>query len=343
MIRIVFSVVAAALIMLTGCNSESTESAAEEKPRIPVRVQTVAHESFTDYGEYYGEVEAVNEARLVAHQGGRVNAIHVQVGEPVDDGQSLARIDADKVKSRYETAVLNEEIAREAYEREQRFMDKGLTSQVAVDNAHLTWLQSRTQLLEAKKSLDGALAVSPLGGIVVAKHMDLYDELAPGSPTLTVADTSQMKVTVGVPESDMATIRDLHSAEIRVNSLPERVWKGRPSSISRKRSERSLTFEVELLVDNSDGALLSGSTARVRLPLREMPEEIVVPSHVVQTRGTENYVMIVNSTTVRRVPVSLGPSNDTHTVIRSGLNEGDKIITEGINKVGEGSFVRILQ
>jgi RND family efflux transporter MFP subunit len=337
------SLVAGVLLIFTGCNSEPVESAAEEKQRVPVRVQTLTPENFTDYGEYYGEVEAVNEARLVAVQGGRVNAIHVAVGDSVVEGQSLARIEADKVISQYETAVLNEEIAREAYRREQRFMDKGLTSQVAIDNAHLAWLQSRTRLLEAEKAREGALAVSPLDGIVVARHMDLYDELAPGSPTLTVADTSRMKVTVGVPESDMATIRELHSAEIRVNSLPERVWEGRPVSISRKRSERSLTFEVELLVDNPDGALLSGNTARVRLPLREMPEEIVVPSHVLQTRGAESYVMTANSTTVRRVPVTIGPSSDTHTVISTGLNAGDQIITEGINQVGEGSLVRILQ
>jgi RND family efflux transporter MFP subunit len=304
---------------------------------------TVEPQTFVDYGEYYGEIKAVREARLVAALGGRVNRINVEVGEPVRAGQSLARIDAEKADSQYKTARLNEQIAREAFQREQRFLDIGNSSPVRVDNAHLAWLQARTQLLEAEKARDGAFAVSPLDGIVVAKHIDLYDELAPGSPTFTVADTSQMKVTVGVPESDMADIRELGEAEVRVTSMPGRVWEGRPSSIARKRSDRSLTFEVEILVDNPDGALLSGSTANVRLALRELPDRIVVPSHTVQTRGAESYVVIANSTTARRVPVDIGPSSDTHTVITDGLEAGDKVIIEGINQVGDGSTVRILQ
>jgi RND family efflux transporter MFP subunit len=331
------------MLLLAGCGGSAGDTAEETPQAIPVRALTIEPQRFVDYGEYYGEVRAVREARLVSALGGRVNAINAAVGEPVAEGESLARIDADTATSRYETARLSEEIAREAYEREQRFLEIGNTSPVAVDNAHLAWLQARTELLDAEKARDGALAVSPLDGIVVAKHIDLYDELAPGSPTFTVADTSQMKVTVGVPESDMTAIRELGQAQVRVASMPGRVWDGRPLSVSRKRSERSLTFEVEILVDNPDGALLSGSTASVRLPLRELPDQIVVPSHVVQTRGTESYVMVANSTTARRIPVTMGPSSDTHTVISSGLAAGDQIIVEGINQVGDGSTVRILE
>ena len=329
-------------LVFSGCSDSQTQSVEEETQSVPVKVTEVSTQPFVEYGEYYGEVTAVREARLVSALGGRVNAINVAVGQQVVEGQSLARIDADTASSRYETARLNEQIAREAYEREKRFLDMGNSSPVAVDNAHLAWLQARTQLLDAEKARDGALAISPLDGTVVAKHIDLYDELPPGSPTFTVADTSQMKVTVGVPESDMAELRELGSAEVRVSSMPGRSWTGSPQSIARKRSDRSLTFEVEILVDNPDGALLSGTTATVRLPLREYQQEIVIPSHVVQTRGTESYVMIANSTTARRIPVTPGPSSETHTVIRAGLEPGDQLITEGINQIGDGTSVRIL-
>jgi RND family efflux transporter MFP subunit len=345
--RISSGLVAAGVLFLAGalggCGGASEPAASEETQSVPVRVERVQPQTFVEYGEYYGEIRAVREARLVSATGGRVTDINASVGDTVETGQSLARVDAEQAVSRYETARLSERIAREAYEREQRFLEVGNSSPVAVDNAHLAWLDARSRLLDAEKARDGALAISPLDGTVVAKHIDLYDELTPGAPTFTVADTSQMKITVGVPESDMAAIRELGSAEVRLSSMPGRVWTGRPASVSRKRSERSLTFEVEILVENPDGALLSGSTANVRLALREMPDEVVVPSHVVQTRGTESFVMIANSTTARRVPVTIGPSSDTHTVITSGLGPGDELITEGINQVGDGSTVRIVE
>jgi len=332
----------AVALMLAGCGGGTPQSGSEEAQSVPVRALSVQPETFIEYGEYYGEIRAVREARLISALGGRVDGINASVGDDVSTGQSLARIDADTAISRYETARLSEEIAREAYEREQRFLEVGNSSPVAVDNAHLAWLQARTQLLDAEKAREGALAVSPLDGTVVAKHIDLFDELAPGSPTFTVADTSQMIVKVGVPESDMTEIRELGSAEVRLSSIPGRVWTGRPRSVSQKRSDRSLTFEVEIIVDNPDGALLSGATANVRLALRELPGEIVVPSHVVQTRGTESYVMVANSDTARRVPVTIGPSSDTETVVRNGLSAGDQVIVEGINQIGDGSTVRIL-
>jgi RND family efflux transporter MFP subunit len=343
MTRIIAGILVASVLLLAGCAGGTDDAVSEGSQSVPVRALTLEPQRFVEYGEYYGEVRAVREARLVSVIGGRVSEINTAVGQAVGTGDSLARIDADTAVSRYETARLSEQIAREAYEREKRFLEMGNSSPVAVDNAHLAWLQARSQLLDAQKARDGALAVSPLDGIVVAKHIELFDELGPGSPTFTVADTSQMKVTVGVPESDMAEIRELGSAEVRVSSIPDRIWDGRPLSISRKRSDRSLTFEVEILVDNPDGALLSGSTASVRLALREMPQQIVVPSHVVQTRGTESFVMVANSTTARRIPVAVGPSSDTHTVIRDGLAAGDQIIIEGINQVGDGATVRILE
>ncbi|MFP4373140.1 MAG: efflux RND transporter periplasmic adaptor subunit [Spirochaetaceae bacterium] len=345
--RISSVLVAAGILLLAsglaGCGGSSEPEASQETQAVPVRTETVEPRTFVEYGEYYGEVRAAREARLVSVAGGRVTEITASVGDSVETGRSLARVDAGQVVSRYETARESERIARKAYEREQRFLEVGNSSPVAVDNAHLAWLEARSRLLDAEKARDGALAVSPLDGMVVAKHIDLYDELPPGAPTFTVADTAQMKVTVGVPESDMAAIGEPGNAEVRLSSVPGRVWTGRPAGVSRKRSDHSLTFDVEILVDNPDGALLSGSTANVRLALREMPDAVVVPSHVVQTRRTESFVMVANSTTARRVAVTIGPSSDTHTVIASGLEPGDQLITEGINQVGDGSTVRIVE
>ncbi len=339
---LIITVIAGILLVSCGASSEE-DGTAEAESSIPVRVQSLERQSFVDYGEYYGEVKAVREARLVSALGGRVTDMHVEVGDAVEAGRSLARIDADEAESRYETAQLQEQIARDAYEREERFLEIGNSSPVAVDNAHLSWLQARTQLFEAEKARDGALAISPIDGHVISKHIDLYDELSPGAPTFTVADTSQMKVTVGIPESDMTNIEDVGEAEIRVNRIPNRMWEGRPNSIARKRSEHSRTFEIEILVDNPDGELLSGSTAKVRLALRELPDQIVVPSEVVQNRRDESFVMIANSQTARHVTVATGPSNDTHTVITSGLETGDELIVEGINRVADGSTVRVLE
>ncbi len=331
------------VILFSGCGRGAAPSEEEVAESVAVRTISVAPETFYEVGEYYGTATGIREARLISVAGGRVSQIAADVGDAVVAGQSLARIDADKAISQYETALLNERIANEELGRQRRFLEMGNTPQVAVDQAELAWRQSRTTLLDARRVLDGALARSPIDGQVVAKHIELYDELAPGQATFTVADLSKMKIIVGIPEGDVAGINGLGRAEVAFPSFPGRTWEAEATSFARKRSDNTLSFDVELVLDNSDGTLLSGITATVRLVLRELEDRIVVPSEAVIAQGRNSYVMISNAGTAKRVPVTLGPSNTDQTVIAAGLTQGDEVIVEGINQVTDGTAVRVVQ
>jgi len=335
------ALLAAAGLAIGGCGVRAPEEPRAREP-VPVKVRLVRPRGFTQYGEYYGELRGIREAELVCPLGGTVERIEVQPGDRIEAGQSLARIDAETAIGRLETARLQERITREAFEREKRFLEIGNASPVSVDRAHLEWLRSRTSLLEARKARDGALAVSPIDGIVAARHIDLYEELAPGASTFTVADMSRMRVTLGVPGTDITSVRAGEKAIVRVASMPGREWEGRTLSYARKRSDRTLTFDVEVVVENPEGLLLSGVTASVRLALRSLEDGIVVPIDAVITREDEKYVMVVNSTTARRVRVETGPSGERDVVIVSGLEAGDRLVVEGINRIADGTPVRIV-
>jgi membrane fusion protein, multidrug efflux system len=331
------------LVLLLGCGNSQEAQETPPEDSISVRTLEVAPDTFYVVGEYYGTASGIREARLISVSGGTVQSILADVGDEVREGQPLARIDAEKAESQYETAVLQERIAREELDRQRRFLEMGNTPQVAVDRAELAWRQARTNAIDARRVLDGALAISPVDGEVVAKHIDLFDELSPGQPTFTVADLSEMKIVVGVPEGDIAGVDSLGSAEVTFQSFPGRVWNAEATSFSRKRSNNTLSFDVELTLDNEDRVLLSGLTATVRLVLRQLEERIVVPSEAVVSQGRNSYVMIANSTTARRVPVTLGPSNTEQTVIEAGLAPGDEVIIEGINQIKDGSSVRTVE
>ena len=82
---------------------------------------------------------------------GQVAKVFASDGDIVRAGQSLAEIDPEKASKRYQAAILNERLARETYEREQRFLNEGNSFQLKVDQAHLAWLQSQSNLLGAKE------------------------------------------------------------------------------------------------------------------------------------------------------------------------------------------------
>lgn len=337
------TLLSAVLVLLAACGSETARVEPDIDQTVRVRVVPVERSRFVEYGDYFGEVTAATEIRLTVPRGGRVEQILANPGDQVRAGASLARIDAEQAITAHDTAFLAERIARRSYETERALHESGDSSMSAMDQAHLSWLQKRTALLEARKARDGALAVTPIDGTVVARHVDRFDELRPGTATFTVADLRTMRVRVGIPESDIAGVSTIESAEVQVSSIPGRVWTGRPESFARKRSEESMTFEVDIAIDNSDEALYSGVTARVRIGLRAVDNALVVPMPAVITEGARSFVMTERDGTVHKTQVELGPMNAQDTVVRSGLAEGDRVVVTGLNQVRDGATVHVLE
>lgn len=309
--------------------------------RIPVRVIETTRRDFVEYGEYFGEARGISRAVLSAGAGGRVSAIHADEGDRVNAGDSLAEIDIRRAETRYRTAVLAEKLARENYEREQRFLQEGNSFQLKVDQAQLDWLQAQNRLHDAERMYEDARAITPISGIVLARHFERNDDLEAGDITFEVADLSRLKVAVGVPEADIAGVRELNRAEVRFGSFPDTPFAGLPTSFSRSRSERTLTYRVDIEIDNPDEVVLAGQTARVRLELRRHPDVVVVPNRAVFNRNDRTYVMIVEDDIAREVAVTAGVSDNSGTVIRRGLEGGELLVADGFNRLGDGSPVSI--
>ncbi len=329
------------LILPFACKKEKKK--VEDKLTVPVSVIRVTRGVFVEYGDYYGSVRGIEEAELICTSGGFVEKIDVKEGSKVKAGQSLAKIDSRKAINQCETAELNQKIALDNYQRQLKFLKSGTASQVAVDRAHLAYLNSKTNFMNAERAKKGALCISPISGIVVAKYIDEFEELPPGSPTFVVADIEKLKITIGIPENDIPGIKEYNDAVITFNNYPDRTWKGRLVSFSRKTSPKLLTFQAEIHIDNPDGLILSGTTANVHLTRRILRNQIIIPTNTLLTIDDSTYVMGVRNNKVKRIPVKTGVSNTTHTVILSGLNTGENIIVEGVHLVSDASLVKIIK
>ncbi|MFW5774931.1 MAG: efflux RND transporter periplasmic adaptor subunit [Chitinivibrionales bacterium] len=337
---------AALLLFTAGCNrGEQNDAAGQENANttdtIPVSIYRVKPESFSVRGEYYGSVSGIEEAEIVSTAGGRVDALYAEEGDYVKAGKHLGSINADEAVNSYNTALLNEKIARDNYERLQAHLKDGNASQVAVDQARLNWLNSKSALLQAQRVRRGALCITPISGTVVSRHIDLHQEVAPGTPTFSVAQLNTMKITFGIPESDIAEVAEGAQARVTVDLLQGNEWNGKLVRLSRKLSDRTRTFDAEVHVNNGDGALISGLTARVDLALRELDSVVAVPTGAVRNEDKETYVMIVKDGRARYTVVQTGASDDKKTIITKGVAFDDSLIVKGYHLVANGTPVSI--
>jgi len=330
-------------LSLIACSRPTAGDPAVEAGPAPVavRVLTVQPGDFVEYGEYYGKVAALEEKTLLSAAGGSVEAVLVKEGDLVAKGQSLGRVDSERIRTAYEVARLNERIARENHARQQQFLADGNASRLSVDQAELAWLNGKSALLEAEKMLEGALCITPIDGVVTSRFLELHQELPPGSPTFTVARLDRVRIGIGIPEQEIGGVAIGNEAEVSFAMIPGRTWPGRLARVSREVAADTLTFQAEVLVDNPDRAILSGITAKIRLRRHSLRNQITVPSQAILTSGDETYVMVEQDSRARKLPVVPGPADDTRPVILRGLPAGSSLIIEGNHLVTDGAQVKI--
>lgn len=332
-------------LVLSGCSKKENSDGSDSETvqdSIPVSVVTLEEQDFLEYGEYYGNVQGINEAKIICYAGGSVEKIFVKEGAYVKKGSSLARIDADRIAAGYETAKLNEKIARDNYERLERHLEAGNASQVAVDQARLGWLNSKTKRIEAEKARKGASCTTPIGGIVTSRFIDLHQELPPGTPAFTITQLHKVKVTFGIPESEIDGVKEGNEAEISFSIFPGRTWKGKVNRLNREASRMSKTFQAILHIENSDRKIKPGLTAYVKLLLKKMESRIVVPTGAILIEGENNYVMVMEKNRAVRYDVETGETNNNQTVISKGLTSGSALIVKGHHIVSDGTSVKVI-
>ncbi len=331
------------ILACLGCGSkEKKEEKTASAATIHVRTATLKPDSFVEYGEYYGKTEGEQQATLVNYTGGRVDHIAAQPGKWVKKGTHLARIDAEKVQTRYETALLNEEIAKKNYERTQTHFEAGNASQLQLDQQKLAWMNAKASRIEAQRMREGALCIAPFSGMVTHRFIELHKEVAPNSPTFAMARLSRIKVSIYVPEGDISSVDSNDPAFVILPALDStRKWPAQISTVARSTMPETHKYKVDILIDNKDRKINPGLTAQVRIAIQQLDSQIVVPTDAIITSGIQHFVYVVANNAAKKRLIEPAQSNETHTRVTDGLQSGDRLIIAGQQRVKHNTPVEV--
>lgn len=333
------------LVSIFSCSKNDVKNSdvkkVEREELVPVTVIQAERSTFNEYGEYYGKVKGVHRASIINVLPGTVESIFVKEGAIVKKGDSLGEISPEKARITLETAILNEEISRDNYQTLKEFLNSGNSSKVSVDSAHLQWLNSKSQLIDAQKAYDASFCISPIDGVLVNRNINVDDEVYQGQESFLVEDLSRLVIEVGIPEAEMVGVKEGNSAEVSFDLYPGRTWTGELKRYSRKSSDNNLTFKAVIEIENRDGTLLSGTTAKVKLLRNSFSDIVVLPTDVIISDNYESYVMVVDENRVSRRSVTLGPSTVSDVVVLSGLKAGESIVQEGKHLLVDDQVVDI--
>ena len=153
----------------------------------------------------------------------------------------------------------------------------------------------------------------------------------------------EVKVTVGVPESDVAAIFDLDEADVIIEALGNRRVKGKKIFLSRQPRSLARLYNLELGIPNEDGRILPGMFAKVELIKKVYPSALAVPLYAVITQGNDRFVYVEKDGKVEKRSIELGVLMGWQVHVKKGLNPGDRVVVVGHRFLDDGQAVQVIK
>ena len=336
------TIVLPCLCLLVGCQSKEHQT--ESPLPVPVKVSTVEEGGLAMQKHYSGTVEEENGTPLSFSTAGTVQALHFHVGQQVAKGQLLATLDPTSMQNTYNAARATLEQAQDAYRRMKELHDKGSLPDIK-------WVEVRSKLEQAvsmeqlaSKNLKDCKLYAPYSGVIARKEVETGQNVMPGVPVAQLVTASVLRIKVAVPETEISSVKVGQEAAVRVSALEGSIYKATVVEKGIVANPLSRSYDVKLKVEGSHMELLPGMVADVsiRLAGNGADSHCVIPACIVQLdEKNKTFVWTVKGGKAHKQEIVCGEYRADGVTVLSGLSPNDRIITEGQQKVCEGTEVAL--
>jgi len=349
------SVSAAGFFIVSSTRSTAAEPApAPTAPR--VTVATVEQKLVTDFEELTGHVDATETVELRARVSGHLESVNFEAGQQVNKGDVLFTIDPRWYQAQFDLATAQAELAEREAKRAVDLLAASAISNEEADGRRSRAAVARAQLATAQLDLEHTQVRAPISGRIGRAFITAGNLVSgnPGTATLltTIVATGDAYVYADVDESTLLKFNRL-SRENRIlmrngrvpvdlqladeNDYPRH---GYIESADNHVNPATGSLVLRMIFPNTDGALIPGLFARVRIPVGAPQPALLVSERAIGTDQSQKFVFAVGrDNVVAYRTVKLGAILDGKRVVREGLNVGDSIIVNGVQRVRPGMAV----
>ena len=330
-----------------------------------VSVDTVTATDFRHFIELQGRIDAENVAYVSpAGQGGVVKQVFVKTGSQVRKGQPILKLDdalasQALVGARQQAAVLEARLsqAQTIYERYQNLWKQNIGTEINVINARaeVDALQSQlkaaqAQVNMAREQVNQTVVTAGITGMIVQVNIKVGEFFTPMSAAdprfgIRIVNNNQIKAVAEVPENYASRVKKGYPVEVHVPESGKPAFKSAVSVVGAAVNPTTRSFIAEAKLP-ADPVLKPNQLATFRILDYEAKNVVAVSVNFIQTDETGKYVFVAEKQAgkilARKKPVVVGESYGGMIEIKSGLNSGDAVITEGYQTVYDGQVIKPL-
>ena len=341
------------VIILGSCGQKQ-----EQNVKAPTRVKTqlVSPGRLDNAQTYVGIVEE-HEATAVSFTGmGVVKRVLVSDGQAVARGQLIAEMDDTQARNLLSGAEAQMTQANDALARYKMLHDAGSLPEVQWVEIQSKVAQAQSQLEVARKNLSDCQLIAPVSGIIGKRLIGAGETALPSQAVVSILDISTVKVKVAVPEAEIGGINASTPTSLTVEATGGSYHGGRIEK-GVQADALTHTYDIRINVANGDRKLLPGMVANVRfvsdgsqaigsmmIPVTAVQKTTVSTNRSTvstsrQSDGTLFVWTVLKDSTAHRATVNIGQTQGNYVSVIDGLSIGDRIVTEGYQKLSEGTKV----
>ncbi|QHS57420.1 efflux RND transporter periplasmic adaptor subunit [Mucilaginibacter sp. 14171R-50] len=354
-------IAALALLTASSCGNKAPKQDAALPPT-PVNVIEAKKADALYYDKYQGTVVALNAVELRSQVGGFITGIFFKEGDVVKKGAPLYEIDRRKYVAAYEQAKANLLSAKANLSKAQKDIDRynmllknDAVARQTVDQATANFQTSQSQVAVAQAGvasaatdLSYATIRAPFTGRIGISQVKLGAQVSPGTTLLnTISTGNPIGVDVVVNEQDINRFYKLQKASSDTTFkliLPdgtEYSKNGKVFAIDRGVSDQTGTIKVRVQFPNADDELKDGMSCVLQVLNDNSGNRVQIPYKAVTEQMGEFFVFISQDTIAEQRKVVLGPRIQSNVVVMDGIKPGEKVITEGFQRLRDGGKITL--
>src|SRR5450432_2102880 len=308
-----------------------------------VALTALAPTSFTHYLDLQGNVDAENTSMISPRgTGGLVREVYVKKGDPVRQGQLLLKLDDAIQRQQLSSAQTQLTYAKDLYQRRENLWDQKIGAEVDLINAQNQVDIAQSQVKLAQEQLDFTNVNADISGVVDDISIKPGETFAPGSQQLRLVNTNNLKVVVQVPEIYQERVRVGTPVKIVFPGLGNKMITGTVHVTGKEINTGSRSFAVEIRIPN-DAAIRANQVAIVKLQDYNTTNALTIPVNTLQTDEKGKYVMIDSTVNKKNLAhkrsITIGQLYEDKIEVKSGLQPGDQVITDGFQGLYEGQLI----
>lgn len=360
--------------------TNATPAAANDSPRqtpggrhgrfgaalAPVQAATATSESVPRYLSGLGTVTAANTVTVRSRVAGQLLAIHFQEGQQVKAGDLLAEIDPSQFKvalAQAEGQLAKDKAtlanARRDLARYQQLVKSNLvsrqeldTQQSLVSETEGTLKADEAAVASAQLQLNWSRITAPIDGRVGLKQVDIGNQISSADTTgiVVLTQTHPIDVVFTLPENDIATVVQAQKAgktlqvEAWDRTNKQKISEGSLLSLDNQIDATTGTIKLKARFSNQDDALFPNQFVNARMLVDTEQNAVVIPTAALQMGNEGHFVWVLNDENkVSKHTVTPGIQDSLKVVINAGLSAGDRVVTDGIDRLTEGAKVEVVE